>query len=191
MKSDECKPIGPGLELWKTVPRSSQVTQIVVGGSELGAPKTSQFKFRLSSGLNQQIEEAAVRNGRRVSEEIRRRLETSFAHELGTGDNETIRLVEAIRIVAQSLEIPFGSWHENRFAFDVFVEAVNILMALYRPAGDSVRPTNNESADLYLGPTGTPETAGRMLAGAAAAAANIPMPGLRRGPEPAHAEEKQ
>ena len=156
----------------------------------LGEPKTTQFKFRLSTALDEQIDEAARRNGWNASEEIRRRLEASFAQELRAGDDETFRLMEAIRTVAQNLEVPFGSWHENRFAFDVFVEAVKVLMALYRPPGKSVRPSDNEIADLYLGTAGTPETAGRMLAGGAAAAANIPMPGMPKRREPARVESK-
>jgi len=116
--------------------------------------------------LNDQIEAAARRNGWGASEEIRRRLEASFAQKLRAGGDETFRLTEAIRTVAQNLEVPFGSWHKNRFAFDVFAEAVTVLMALYRPPGESLRPADNEIADLYLGTAGTPETAGRMLAGA-------------------------
>jgi hypothetical protein len=170
------------------VPKTA-VERLIVPGS--GASKSTQFKFRLSSGLNDKIEEAARRNGWGASEEIRRRLQVSFAEELRAGDDETHRLVEAIRTTAQNLEVPFGSWHENRFAFDVFVEAAKVLMALYRPPGESVRPSDNEIADLYLGTTGTPETAGRMLAGGAAAAANIPMPGTLKRQEPAQAERKR
>ncbi len=155
------------------------------------ALKTTQFKFRLSTDLNHQIEAAAGRNGWGASEEIRRRLEASFAQELRAGDEETFRLVEAIRTVAQNLEVPFGSWHENRFAFDVFIEAVKVLMALYRPPGDSVRPSDNEIADLYLGTAGTPEVAGRMLAGGAAAAANIPLPGAPKRHDHARSETKK
>jgi len=144
------------------------------------AAKTTQLKFRLSNYLHDEIEEAAGRNGWGVSEEIRRRLEGAFFQELQAGDDETYRLIEAIKGVARNIEPAFGRWHENRFAFEVLRVAVNVLLDFYRPPGDAIRPSDNEISDLYLGETGTPDTAGRMLAGGAAVAANIPMPKAAR-----------
>jgi hypothetical protein len=153
------------------------------------AAKATQMKFRLPNYLHDEIEEAAGRNGCGASEEIRRRLETSFLQELQAGDDETHKFIEAIKTVARNLEPPFGSWHENRFAFDVFAEAVNALLDLYRPPGDAVRPSDNEIAELYLGAQGTSATAGRMLAGGAATAANIQMPGAPKGRQPSQSGE--
>ena len=99
-------------------------------------------------------------------------------------------MTEAIKTVAQNLEVPFGTWHKDRFAFDVFVEAVKGLMALYRPPGDAAPPSDNEIADIYIGTTRTPETAGRMLAGCAAATANITMPRTSKRREPPPIERK-
>src|SRR6202022_1385200 len=90
------------------------------------AAKTTQMKFRLANYLHDEIEEAAGRNGWGVSEEIRRRLEGTFFHELQAGDAETYRLLEAIKGVARNIEPAFGRWHENRFAFEVLRVAVNV-----------------------------------------------------------------
>ena len=189
MSSEYPKDVPRGLPNRK--PREGMPDSFAVAAAVSEALKTTQFKFRLSNALNERIEEAASRDGCNASEEIRRRLVASFVQESRAGDDETFRLIEAIKTVAQNLEGPFGSWHKDRFAFDVFVEAVNVVMALYRPPGESVRPSDNEIADLYLGTAGTPETAGRMLAGGAAAAANIPMPGARKEGESARAGRKQ
>jgi len=158
----------------------------------MGTARTTQMKFRLSDPLHDRIEEAAEHSGWGASEEIRRRLEASFVQELQADDDETYRLVEAIKTVARNLQqSPFGSWHKNRFAFEVFRDAVNTLVTLSKPPGDPVRPSDNEIADLYLGDRGTPEDAGRMLAGGAAVAANIPLPRAAKGREPSQDEGKR
>jgi hypothetical protein len=145
----------------------------------LAAPKTTQMKFRVAGPLSAMIDKAAAEHGWGASEEIRRRLAASFLNEALGGDDETRKLREAIQTVVDNVEPPFGAWHQNRFAFDVFRAAVLALLDLHRPAGDPVRPSETEIADLYLGEDGTPETAGRMLAGGAATAAGIPFPSQR------------
>jgi hypothetical protein len=142
-----------------------------------GAPKDIQLKFRATSNLRDMLDEAAKSKGRNGSEEIRRRLEKSFLDDIAIPDDEaTARLIRAIRYVVHNVEPPFGSWYENRFAFETFRAAVLALIDLHRPTGAAARPEDNEIADMYLGEEGTPETAGRMLAGSAAVAVNIPMP---------------
>jgi hypothetical protein len=142
--------------------------------------KSMQMKFRLPDYLREQIEKTRERNGWSASEEIRVRLEHSFIAELQAGDDQTYRLLEAIKSVARNVEPPFGRWHENRFAFDTFRAGVLALIDLHRPAGTPIRPSDNQIADMYLGDDGTPETAGRVIAGSAATAAGIPMPSRRR-----------
>lgn len=139
----------------------------------------AQTSLRLPQAMYDALTRAAGAHGLGIGEEIRLRLETSFVYEAQAGDDETHRLLEAIKTVARNIEPPFGEWHQNRFAFDTFRAAVLALIDLHRPAGTPIRPTDNEIADMYLGEDGTPETAGRMLAGGAATAARIPMPGQR------------
>jgi len=90
------------------------------------------------------------------------------------------KVVDAIKIIADEVDPAFGAWHKTRFAFETFKTAVAALIDLHRPAGMPIRPSNNQIAEMYLGEEGTPETAGRMIAGSAATAAGIPMPGQRR-----------
>lgn len=145
----------------------------------LAERKTSQMKFRLAGHLGMLIERAARENGGTTSEEIRRRLAASFLNEATAGDDETRKFLNAIDTVARNVEPAFGAWHEDRFAFAVFRAAVLVLLDLQRPSGEPVRPTG-DVADLYLGEDGTPEAAGRLLAGGAARAAGISFPGQRR-----------
>lgn len=152
---------------------------LALAAGDPDATKSMQMKFRLPGYLHKQIKDAGERNGWGDSEEIRRRLEHSFLAELRAGDDQTYRLLGAIEGVARNVEAPFGRWHENKFAFETFRAAILALIDLYRPAGDPVRPADNEIADMYLGESGTPETAGRMLAGGAATAAGIPLPSQR------------
>jgi hypothetical protein len=142
------------------------------------AMKAAQIKFRLPTYLRDLIHESGEQNGWGDSEEMRRRLEASFVEEAQAGDDETYRLVRAIQTVAINVRPAFGHWHEDRFAFDTFRAAVLALIDLHRPPGMPVRPKDNEIADSYLGEDGTPETAGRMIAGGAAVAAGIPVPGM-------------
>lgn len=144
--------------------------------------KEAQIRFRAPGYLRDLIEKAGERAGWGVSEEIRRRLEGSFLQEKQAGDEDTYRLIEAVKTISRNVEPPFGRWTENRFAFDTFRAAVLALIDLHRPPGYPVRPADNEIADNYLGEDGTPETAGRIIAGGAAVAAGIPMPGDRRRP---------
>jgi hypothetical protein len=146
-------------------------------------PKSTQMKFRLAGHLSALIEKAAAEHGWGASEEIRRRLVASFLDEPRAEDEETNRLLDAIETIAQNIEPPFGVWHQSRFAFEVFRSAVVGLLDLQRPPGDAVRPSGNAIADLYLGENGTPEAAGRVLAGSAATAAGIPLPGQRHEKE--------
>jgi len=140
--------------------------------------KAAQMKFRLPTYLRDLIHEAGEQAGWGDSEEMRRRLEASFLEEAQAGDEETYRLVRAIKTAAINIQPAFGAWHEDRFAFDTFRAAVLALVDLHRPSGTPIRPEDNEIADSYLGKDGTPETAGRMIAGGAAVAAQIPVPGV-------------
>jgi hypothetical protein len=139
----------------------------------------AQTSLRLPQAMYDALTKAADAHGLGIGEEIRVRLETSFVYEAQAGDDETRRLLKAIETVARNVEPPFGAWHQSRFAFDTFRAAVLALIDLHRPGGVPVRPDDNEIADMYLGEGGTSETAGRMLAGGAATAAGIPMPGQR------------
>jgi hypothetical protein len=157
--------------------------------SQPASTKTTQIKFRLSESLYQKIQGAGERNGWGASEEIRRRLEDSFFEDPLLDDEETSQMLVAIKYATRNARSPFGLWHENRFAFDVVRAAINIILDLFRPPGDPIRPSNHW-ADFFLGDDGKPETAGRTLASIGAIYGNIPLPGTDKEIEPSEAGAK-
>jgi hypothetical protein len=131
----------------------------------------TQTSLRLPSAMFAALEEAADQNFRRIGEEIRLRLENSFVLEII--EPETRALAQMIATAARNIEPPYGSWHENPYAFLVFREAVNTLLTYLKPKGEPVAPKRDpdNAADIFFGPNAAPETAGKALAMAALAAA--------------------
>jgi len=105
-----------------------------------------------------------------VGEEIRRRLDSTFA--LALDDPETGELVTAIVQAAHQIDRAYGRWRADPFAFAVFNVAINTLLAYYRPKGEPVGPTAEPGslADTFFGPNASPDAAGRAVAMAALAA---------------------
>jgi hypothetical protein len=167
----------------------SQLHMNLAFAGKEASTKPMQMKFRLPEYLQKLIEEGAERAGDSASEEIRARLEGSYLKELIAPDDETYRLVGAVESIARNVNDAFGPWHENRFAFDTFRSAVLAVIDLHRPTGVPIRPEEGGIADMYLGEDGTPETAGRMLAGAAAVATGIDRAMTAR--RAAHVEPKR
>jgi hypothetical protein len=145
--------------------------------------KAVQTSLRLSRAAYDYVAKAAEQNGCGVGEEIRRRLEVTFTQDLHHVDEETHRLTGAIVQVACNINSAFGPWHQDRFSFEVFKAAITTLLVFQRPRGAPVPPSDADKVELYLGPDGTPETAGRMFAVSVAIAEGIPIPGeLRQAP---------
>src|SRR5438552_2283756 len=80
------------------------------------ANKDVQTSLRLSAGLYAELAKAAAANGRGIGEEIRARLENSFALDLSGPEERSFpaTVVQAARHVGRA----FGSWRENPFAFE-------------------------------------------------------------------------
>jgi hypothetical protein len=88
--------------------------------------------FRAPAPLRDQLEHEAAAAGRSISEEIRRRLEGSFAAPPLSADGPTAELLSAISGEAARLQRDFGDWHSDPFAFRVFHGVVARLLAFYR-----------------------------------------------------------
>jgi hypothetical protein len=144
--------------------------------------KAVQTSLRLSQDAYDYLAKAAEQNGWGVGEEIRRRLEATFIQESQHVDEETHRLKSAIVQAARNINAAFGPWHQGRFSFDVFKAAITTLLAFQKPEGAPVPPSDPDKVDLYLGPDGTPETAGRMFAVSVAITEGTPIPSELRQP---------
>jgi hypothetical protein len=138
--------------------------------------KAVQTSLRLSRDAYEHVAKAGRQRGCGVGEEIRRRLEATFMQELQHVDKETHRLTDAIVHAARSINTTFGPWHRDRFSFDVFKAAINTLLAFQKPESAPVPPSDPDIVELYLGPDGTPETAGRMFAVSVAVVEGMPIP---------------
>jgi hypothetical protein len=58
----------------------------------------------------------------------------------------------------------------------VFKATLTTLLAFRKPEGAPVPPSDPSKVDLYLGPDGSAETAGRMFAVSVAITEGIPIP---------------
>jgi hypothetical protein len=115
------------------------------------------------------LSKAATERGTGIGEEIRARLEESFALEVR--EPEIRQFAEAIIQAARHIEPSYGSWCKDPFAFAVFKVAINTLLTYFRPKGEPVPPPPDPDglADTFFGPTPSLETARRAVAMAALA----------------------
>jgi hypothetical protein len=118
-----------------------------------------QSAVRLPRNLHERLKKAGGERG--MGEEIRRRLEASFAAE-APSDPKTRELLDKIERLA--LNTPLDEpWHADREVFEVFKAAINATLSSYQPSSETPGPTGRlQSA---YGQDATPETIGRILAG--------------------------
>ena len=129
------------------------------------ADKGMQTSLRLPQDLHGRLMAAAGDKG--IGEEMRQRLEASFANEPQGTDPKTAGLLGAIANVARTIGSFYAPWHEDPYALAAVRSAVETLLAALGPKGEPVfrpRPDNEGWSDLLFDPKDPPETAGRMLA---------------------------
>jgi len=115
-----------------------------------------QSALRLPVDLYERLNKVAGERG--MGEEIRRRLEASFAAEKSPDDPATKRLLDAIAHVAS--RVPTDAlWSKDAYSFAIFRAAIDALLTHFRPAGDAT-----PARRLLFGPDDPPETIGRTLA---------------------------
>ena len=101
-----------------------------------------------------------------MGEEIRRRLEASFAAEKNPESPTMRELINAISFFDEELVRDFGSWSKDRFAFEVFRESINALLKQYEPKGELVPAPNPDGlAELLFAENPPAEDISRFLVG--------------------------
>jgi hypothetical protein len=105
-----------------------------------------QSAVRFPQWLHEQLQKAGGERG--MSEEIRRRLELTFAGEGAPTDEITNEVIAEIREIASDLS-RYGSWHTDRDAFDVFKAAVNALLSSHQPRGEPNPDTTAHLRAVY------------------------------------------
>ena len=110
-----------------------------------------QSAIRLPQILHVLLKRAGGERG--MGEEIRRRLEASFAAEKLSANPKTHELVDAIASCARETTRYYGSWSEDAFAFGVLKACINMLLTHYQPEGDAApKPNPSKMADLLFAP---------------------------------------
>jgi hypothetical protein len=90
----------------------------------------------MSEGLHRRLSKAAEAAGHSLGEEMRRRLERSFAL---AADAETGQLLAQIALAADILARQWASWHSAAPAFDAFMGAVATLAERQKPVGITLK----------------------------------------------------
>jgi hypothetical protein len=100
----------------------------------------SPFSLRMPEDLRQQLEQAASRSNRSVSQEILRRVTDSFEIENDKGRKPETRAL--CFLVARLEEIVSnetdGHWRTNPYFYRAFKQALNDLLEKMRPVGELV-----------------------------------------------------
>jgi len=105
-----------------------------------------QSAVRFPQWLHEQLQKAGGARG--MSEEIRRRLEMTFADEGAPTDESTNEVTAEIREIASDLS-RYGSWHTDRDAFDVFKAAVIALLSNHQPRSEANPETTARLRAVY------------------------------------------
>jgi hypothetical protein len=115
-----------------------------------------QTALWLPRGMHEKLKKAG--GARKLGDEIRRRLKKSFDAEQQPRDAFTDELLDEIKHVKGNLD---ESWHEYRFVYDVFKEAINKLLSNYQP---DEQPGTVTKLQTKYGPGVKPETIGKIFA---------------------------
>jgi hypothetical protein len=117
------------------------------------AKTDAQTALRMPEDLHRRLSKAAEAAGHSLGEEMRRRLERSFAL---SADAETGQLLAQIAHAAKLISEFWTPWHSARQAFDAFVGAVNMFAERQKPA-EGIAVEGNKMFD------GGPDDAERLV----------------------------
>lgn len=99
-------------------------------------------------------------DGRKLSDEIRRRLQKSLDDEQPPSDPKTDELLDGIKQIAGNLDQP---WHDNQFSWDVFKAAIIELLSSFTPSGNAQPGAAGKFKTMY-GPDVKPQIIANILA---------------------------
>src|ERR1700751_4932163 len=93
-----------------------------------------QSAVRLPRSLHERLQKAGGERG--MGEEIRRRLELTFAGEGAPTDQITDEVITEIGEISRDL-LRYGPWHADPAAFNVFKAALNALLLNHQPRSEA------------------------------------------------------
>jgi hypothetical protein len=136
-----------------------------------------QSAVRLPRRLHERLQKAGGERG--MGEEIRRRLELTFAGEGVPTDEITDEVIGEIKEIARDLA-RYGLWHADPDVFGVFVAALNALLRNHQPRSEPKPETKAHFRAVYGDKTS--EDIGLILAHAAIFAYGRERSGILTGP---------
>ena len=95
-----------------------------------------QLKVALPDDLRARLETASSRSGRSLADEIRARVEASFAQE--AVDKPTRDFLEGVALMPAEIELETGAaWHKHAGAHAVFTQAILSRLEELKPKGST------------------------------------------------------
>ena len=105
-----------------------------------------QLKVALPDDLRARLETASSKSGRSLADEIRVRVEASFA-----ADEPTGRFIEGVARISAEIELETGAaWHKHAGAHETFAQAILLRLRELKPEGPTAfgdRPHATISSD--------------------------------------------
>jgi hypothetical protein len=94
-----------------------------------------QMNIALPDDLRERLRAAGEKSGQSIAEEIRSRVEASFARDIVT-DKATLDFMEGIGLLMAEIELETGaSWHKHAGTWDALRTAIVERLQRYRPKG--------------------------------------------------------
>ena len=95
-----------------------------------------QLKVSLPDDLRAQLDAASAKSGRSVAEEIRSRVEGSFAREVA--DRPTRDFIEGVALMAAEVARETGAnWHQHAGAHEALTRAIQLRLEALKPKGST------------------------------------------------------
>jgi hypothetical protein len=95
-----------------------------------------RLKVALPDDLRAQLDAASKKSGESVAEQIRRRIEASFARE--AADEPTRDFLEGVALMAAEIELETGAnWHQHAGAHEVLAQAIRARLDELKPKGST------------------------------------------------------
>ena len=95
-----------------------------------------RLKVALPDDLRAQLDAASKKSGESVAEQIRRRIEASFARE--AADEPTRDFLERVALMPAEIELETGAaWHKHAGSHETFVQAILSRLDALKPKGST------------------------------------------------------
>jgi len=95
-----------------------------------------RLKVALPDDLRAQLDAASAKSGQSVAEEIRNRVEASFARE--AADKPTRDFLQGVALMPAEIELETGAnWHQHAGAHEVLAQAIRARLDELKPKGST------------------------------------------------------